>query len=249
MNWIDRITLFSELDFIALALIVAGWIWIGWRIENPKPQKPSVSFLMADFRRDWMIQMVTRQPRMFDAQLISNLRQGTTFFASASMIAMGGGLALIGNTEQLAGVAEDLIQDSAPAFVWEIKVLVVLLFLANAFLKYVWAHRLFGYCSVLMAAVPNDPTEERALPRAAQAADLSITAARSFNRGMRCTYFALASAAWLAGAIPLMLATAITIAVLYRREFASQSRSVLLRLPPDTQEARKKQANLPHRAA
>ena len=236
MIWIDRIALFSTLDFAALTLIVAGWIWIGWRIENPAAGKPSVSYLMADFRRDWMVQMVTRQPRMFDAQLISGLRQGTTFFASASMIAMGGGLALIGNTEQLAGVAEDLIQDSAPAFVWEVKILTVLLFLANAFLKYVWAHRLFGYCSVLMAAVPNDPAEPLALPRAAQAADLSITAARSFNRGMRCTYFALASAAWLAGAIPLILATLITLAVLYRREFASQSRSVLLRIPPETRE-------------
>ncbi len=105
MIWIDRIALFSTLDFAALTLIVAGWIWIGWRIENPAAGKPSVSYLMADFRRDWMVQMVTRQPRMFDAQLISGLRQGTTFFASASMIAMGGGLALIGNTEQLAGVA------------------------------------------------------------------------------------------------------------------------------------------------
>lgn len=239
MIWIDRIALFSPFDFAALTLIVAGWIWIGWRIENPRPDKPSVSYLMEDFRRDWMVQMVTRQPRMFDAQLISGLRQGTTFFASASMIAMGGGLALIGNTDQLAGVAEDLIQDHAPAFVWEVKILTILLFLANAFLKHVWAHRLFGYCSVLMAAVPNDANDPLALPRAAQAADLSITAARSFNRGMRCTYFALASAAWLAGAIPLILATLVTIAVLYRREFVSQSRSVLLRIPPQTKESEK----------
>ncbi|MDP7297268.1 MAG: SDR family oxidoreductase, partial [Gammaproteobacteria bacterium] len=47
MIWIDRIALFSTLDFAALTLIVAGWIWIGWRIENPAAGKPSVSYLMA----------------------------------------------------------------------------------------------------------------------------------------------------------------------------------------------------------
>lgn len=234
MDWIDRVTLFSPLDLAAVALLLSSWLWIGWRIENPPKGRPSVSWLMADFRRDWMKRMVERDPRIFDAQLVGNLRQATAFFASAAMIAIGGGLALIGNTEQLAGVAEDLIQDSAPAFVWEIKILLVVLFLSNAFLKFVWSHRLFGYCAVLMAAVPNDRGHALAYPRAEQAAEINITAARSFNRGMRATYFALAAVAWLAGAAALAAAALITMAVLYRREFVSQSRSILLRIPPDS---------------
>ncbi|WP_264211383.1 DUF599 domain-containing protein [Leisingera thetidis] len=234
MNWTTRLAQFSLLDLAALSLLVASWLWISWRIENPPAGRPSVSWLMADFRRDWMKRMVERDPRIFDAQLVGNLRQGTAFFASASMIAIGGGLALIGNTEQLAGIAQDLIQNSVPAFVWEVKILVVLLFLSNAFLKYVWAHRLFGYCSVLMAAVPNDRGDALAYPRAAQAAEISITAARSFNRGMRATYFALAAVAWLAGAVPLAGAALVTFAVLYRREFASHSRTILLRIPPES---------------
>lgn len=234
MIWTERFSLFSPLDLAALALLISSWIWIGWRIENPRPGHPSLSVLMADFRRDWMIQMVTRQPRIFDAQLITNLRQGTTFFASASMIAIGGGLALIGNTDPLAEVANDLTQSTVPAFVWEIKLLTALLLLSNAFLKHVWAHRLFGYCSVLMAAVPNDPEVALSYPRAAQAAELSITAARSFNRGMRSTYFALAALAWLAGSVPLIAATLLTLAVLYRREFTSQSRDILLQIPADS---------------
>lgn len=235
MTWLDRLSLFSPVDLAALAILAVLWVWIDWRIEHPSRQKPSVSVLMDDFRRDWMKQMVTRQPRIFDAQLISNLRQGTAFFASASMIAIGGGLALIGNTERLAGLANDLTLGDAPAIVWEIKILMVLLFLSNAFLKFVWSHRLFGYCSVLMASVPNDPEAPLALPRASQAADLSVTAARSFNRAMRSVYFSLAVAAWLLGPIPLAVAVILTTAMLYRREFASQSRQILLRIPPDTQ--------------
>jgi uncharacterized membrane protein len=235
MTWIDRALLFSSLDYAAVLLLLGAWQWIGWRIEHPAPHKQSVAMMMDDFRRGWMHEMVTRQPRMFDAQVVAAMRQGSTFFASTTMIAIGGGLALLGNTERLAGVASDLAIGSAPALVWEIKILVVILFLANAFLKYVWAHRLFGYCAVLMAAVPNDPDDPQAYPRAAQAAEICVTAARSFNRGLRATYFALASLAWILGPLALILGTVITLGVLYRREFASHSRSVLLTLPPNTE--------------
>ncbi|MGR3615267.1 MAG: DUF599 domain-containing protein [Paracoccaceae bacterium] len=234
MIWLERLNSFSSFDFVAVTLLILGWVWIDWKIERSVSGRHSVSRLMEDFRREWMVQMVTRQPRMFDAQLVANFRQGATFFASASMIAIGGGLALIGNTEQLAGIANDLTLGNAPDYVWEIKLLIVLLFLSNAFLKYVWSHRLFGYCSVLMASVPNEPEDKRAYPRAGQAADLCISAARSFNRGMRSTYFALAAVAWLAGSLPLIVATGLTLAMLFRREFASNSRDALLRIPPDT---------------
>ncbi|WP_037312911.1 DUF599 domain-containing protein [Ruegeria halocynthiae] len=228
MSWIEQTLLFSPLDYGGIALLIAAWLWIGWRIENASPQKPSVGQLMDDYRRDWMKEMVTRQPRMFDAQVVGTMRQGSTFFASTTMIAIGGGLALLGNTDRLAGVAKDLALGAAPALVWEVKILIILLFLANAFLKYVWAHRLFGYCAVLMAAVPNDPDEPGAYPRAAQAAEICVTAARSFNRGLRATYFALAAVTWMLGPEALVLGTLITLAMLYRREFASHSRAVLL---------------------
>ncbi|WP_420010856.1 DUF599 domain-containing protein [Tateyamaria sp.] len=228
MTWIDRITLFSTLDFVALGLLVAGWVLIGWRIEHPGAKKPSTSQIMAGFRREWMRQMITREPRIFDAQIVSNLRQGTAFFASTSVIALGGALAVIGNAERLAGVANDLSLMEAPVFVWEAKLVVLTLFLTNAFLKFAWANRLFGYAAVLMAAVPNDITDPNCMFRADQAAEINVTAARSFNRGLRSVYFALTVAAWLAGPIALMLAMVFTLAVIWRREFASESRSILL---------------------
>ncbi|UAB89040.1 DUF599 domain-containing protein [Ruegeria sp. SCSIO 43209] len=235
MTWIDRTLLFSSLDYAAVLLLFATWLGIGWRIENPSSQKPSVSLMMDDFRKVWMREMVTRQPRVFDAQVISAMRQGSTFFASTIMIAIGGGLALLGNTERLAGVAEDLAIGRAPAMVWEIKILIILLFLSNAFLKFVWSHRLFGYCAILMAAVPNDPDDPQAYPRATQSADICITAARSFNRALRATYFALASIARILGPVALILSSIATFGVLYRREFASHSRTVIMTAPPNTE--------------
>ncbi len=214
-------------DGIALALLVMAWLLTGWLVEHPPKSRPSVTALMAEYRRDWMRQFVTRSPRIFDANIIDSLRQSTAFFASASMIAIGGGVALIGNVTQLEGLAQDLTIEAAGVRV-ELKIILVLLFLANALLKFIWAHRLFGYCAILMAAVPNEAADPLAYTRAGQAAEINITAAKSFNRGLQSIYFALAAITWLLGPWALIAATAITCALLLRREFASLSRLVML---------------------
>ncbi len=228
MHLLDTLALFTPLDAAALALLVLSWVGTTRAIEHPPARRPSVSLLMAGFRREWMRQFVTRDPRIFDSQIVSNLRQGTAFFASATMIAIGGGFALVGNADMLSGVIEDITPGNAPDIVWEVKILVMVAFLANGFLKFVWSHRLFGYCAVLMAAVPNDPGHPEAYPRAAQAGEISIAAARAYNRGLRAVYFGMAAAAWLLGAAALLVAVTVTLAVILRREFASLSRDVLL---------------------
>lgn len=228
MTILDRIAYFSSFDIAAVTLLFILWAAVGWRIEHPNARHPSTSMLMADYRRDWMQELVTRSPRVFDAQILATLRQGTAFLASTCIIALGGTLALIGNADQIVGIAEDLVENGGPRIVWEIKLIVPALFLTNAFLKFVWSNRLFGYCSVLMAAVPNDAAHEKAYHRAAQAAEINITAARSFNRGLRAVYFAMASIGWLVGAWALVVATLGTCVVIWRREFASASRKILL---------------------
>lgn len=219
-------------DLAAVVLLFAVWFGIGWFTERPPAGKPSVSVLMTRFRREWMVHFVTRDPRIFDGNILASLREGTAFFASACMIATGGILALIGNTDPLRGLAEELALEGG-GILWELKLLVTMFFVVNAFLKFVWAHRLFGYCAIMMAAVPNDPADPMARDRAMQAADLNITAARSFNAGLRSVYFALGSLGWLAGPWALMLGTAVVLFVTWRREFASTSRQVIMRsLPP-----------------
>ncbi len=228
MDLLERLSYFTTLDLVALCLLVLGWGVIGYLIENDFKNMKSVTTLMADYRREWMRHMISREPRVFDAQILAMIRQGTSFFASATMIAIGGCLALLGNTERLMGIAEDLTLEGGPSIVWELKVLVILGFLANAFFKFVWANRLFGYCAVLMGSVPNDQTDPLAETRARKAAEINITGARSFNRGLRSVYFGLAASAWLLGAGALIVATIMTCLVLFRREFASRSKEILM---------------------
>jgi uncharacterized membrane protein len=218
---------FQLIDMIALAFTLFAWFGIGWVIEHPPASRPSVSVIMKEYRREWMRQFVTRQPRIFDANMIDNLRQGTAFFASASMIAIGGGVALIGNPATVLGIARDLtIPTQTVGF--QVRVLLVVLFLANALLKFIWAHRLFGYCAVIMSAVPNEINHPRVHEGAQKAAEINITAAQSFNRGLHSIYFALGSSAWLLGSYPLIIATLLTSGILIRREFTSTSRKIML---------------------
>jgi uncharacterized membrane protein len=221
------------LDQIALAVTLTAWLGIGLLIEHPPARWPSVSAIMQGYRREWMAQFITRSPRVFDGTIIDSLRQGTAFFASASMIAVGGGLALVGNPALLMGLAADLplpnSLESADLAQMRLRGLLVIGFLVNALLKFVWANRLFGYCAIMMAAVPNDISDPLASLRAGQAADLNITAAKSFNSGLRSIYFALGSLAWMLGPIALMGAVAVVTGVLLRRDFASASRRIMLR--------------------
>ena len=133
MTWIHRLTLFSYLDLVAVSLLLLSFIAIGGLIEYAPRARPSVSQLMAEHRRNWMQQMAPRDVRIFDAQVLNGLRQGTAFFASTTMIATGGALALIGNADQLIGVAIDLSINASSQVVCEIKLLLLLFFLTNAF--------------------------------------------------------------------------------------------------------------------
>ncbi|MFU8822919.1 DUF599 domain-containing protein [Yoonia sp.] len=228
MTLLDHLSLLSLFDGIAAVTLVSAWALIGWRIEHPGGKRLSVTVLMSQRRRDWMKVFVTREPRIFDSQILAGLREGTAFFASTSLFAIGGVLALLGNTDSLRGVAAEVTDTQVPVLIWQMKLAFVALFLTNGFLKFVWSNRVFGYCAVVMASVPNDPADPVAFPRAAQAAELNIRAALNFNRGLRSMYFALAALAWLAGPGALVGATAVVAWIIWSREFASMPRNVLM---------------------
>ncbi|MEH7828250.1 DUF599 domain-containing protein [Gemmobacter denitrificans] len=225
---LEILSLITPADYAALGFTLAGVVLLQTLIERPNRWRPSVTVLMRAYRRDWMREFVTRQPRMYDATVLDGLRQGITFYASTCMLALGGGLALLGDTQPLEGLAHSFALPDAPALLTKAKILFVLAFVVNGFLKFVWAHRLFGYCSILMASVPNDPDHPHAMTRAMQAAEVNITAAKNYNRGLRSVYFAIGALGWLVGPLGLALAMAMTFATLIRREFISQSRVAIV---------------------
>lgn len=219
----------SPWDLAALAVFFGCLFGMTWLIEHSSDSRPSTNRLMAYYRRRWMREVPYRSNRVLDSTLLITLRNGSAFFASGTMIAIGGIAALLGQADRLVTVAEDFAGDlGADQVAWEAKLLFILLLVVSAFLNFVWSHRLFGYCAILLGAVAETGPEEESLAAADRAAALNISAGRSFNRGLRTVYFALAALAWFLGPGALAIATVVVTAVLYRREFHSRSRAALL---------------------
>lgn len=233
--WQQFSLMLTAWDMAALGALALMWVFLTYIIEHPPASRPSMSFLMGSYRRSWFRQMAQRDNRIFDAQILTNLRQSTAFFGSATMISMGAGAATLGNLERVQTMASDFALTVNSNAVLEMKLLLTLGILLHAFLKFVWSNRLFGYCAVMAAAVPNDTQSVDTWRVADRAASLAVNAARAFNRGLRAIYFALASMAWLLGPQALLVAVMIVGLVMLRREFMSHSRDAVAQHPETIQ--------------
>src|SRR5207237_5802336 len=99
-------------------------------------------------------------------QIMASLQNGTAFFASTSLIAIGGGLALLRGTSDALAVLGALPIDLSPSpALWEIKCVGLILIFIYAFFKFAWAYRLFNYVAILLGAMP--PARLRDSPEAA----------------------------------------------------------------------------------
>jgi uncharacterized membrane protein len=220
-------------DIAALAIFFGCMLGMTRLIEHSCDARPSTSRMMAYYRRRWMQEVPSRANRVVDTSLLVALRNGASFFASGAMIAIGGIAALLGQTERLVDVVGDFAGGfaggaSASQTDWEAKLLFLLILMVGAFLKFVWSHRLFGYCAILMGATPENGGAEETAAAVERAALLNISAGRSFNRGLKMVYFALAALAWFLGPAAFAAASLLTAGMIHRREFRSDSRRALL---------------------
>ncbi|MEP2705932.1 MAG: DUF599 family protein [Roseibium sp.] len=218
-------------DFAAVAWFLVAWFGFNLLIDLSPMRKKTLSHAMDEYRRGWMVTMAFRDVRIMDTAIMSGLQQGTAFFASTAILAMGGCFALLDATERIVQVAGDLSVPVAHSrALWEIKVLGLMLIFAYGFFKFGWAYRLFNYSSIVMGSVPEcrDASSETILKMALQAGDLNVLAGGHFNRGQRAFFFAIGFLGWFAGPIAFAGMTLAVLLVLLRRQFASKARDAVL---------------------
>jgi uncharacterized membrane protein len=218
--------LFSKLDLAALAWFIAAWFGYALVLEMTSYGQGGLNGMMHRYRSLWMERMLAREARMVDGQVIAGLQNGTAFFASTSLIALGGSVTLLHSTEDMLTIIGALpFGETVTHTQWEIKVVGLMIIFIYAFFKFAWSYRLYNYVGILVGAAP--PASERDEPEAkafAQSAAMVITdAGRHFNRGQRAFFFALGYLGWFLGPLPLMATTAAILVVMWRRQFASRS--------------------------
>jgi uncharacterized membrane protein len=213
-------------DILAVAFFIVEWMVYAVTLEHTAYGRNGLSARMNVYRQVWVRRMLERDARMVDMQIMASLQNGTAFFASTSLLAVGGGLALLRSTNEALGVLRELPVDISPSpALWEIKCVGLILIFIYAFFKFAWAYRLFNYVAILFGSMP--PASQRDTPEAeahvVRTTRLFEAAGRHFNRGQRAFFFALGYLGWFVSPWVLFATTAAVVIVTWRRQFASNA--------------------------
>ena len=226
-------SLFSNADLASLAFFVLAWLLYHFAVESEFFGKKSLNSLMHQFRNAWMANMLEREERIVDTQIMSILQNGTAFFASTSLFAIGGSLALLRATDDVLKVFSDLpLGLDTSRGLWELKVSGIVIIFVYAFFKFAWAYRLFNYGAILIGATGriHDRSTRRAVTTTKGLADVLTDAGTQFNRGQRAFFFALAYVGWFVSPAVFIIATAASVSVMLQRQFLSNSRHAVAAL-------------------
>lgn len=217
---------FPTVDAVAVGFFIMEWAVYAVTLEHTAYGRDSLSARMHVYREIWVRRMLDREARMVDMQIMGALQNGTAFFASTSLIAVGGALTLLRATNEALAVFAELPINLAPSpALWEIKCVGLILIFVYAFFKFAWSYRLFNYVSILLGAMP--PASQRgsadAEAHVMRTTKLFEAAGRHFNRGQRAFFFALGYLGWFVSPWVLFLTTGAVVIVTWRRQFASNA--------------------------
>jgi len=216
----------TTFDLIALAWFVIAWGGYAFLVERTSHGHVSLNRRMNDFREVWMRRMLAREVRMVDMQIMAALQNGTAFFASTSLIAIGGSLSLLRSTDEMMAVASYLTFGvPASRVLWEAKTIGLCVVFVYAFFKFAWSYRLYNYVAIMLGGTPfaSEKDTPEAQAHVLRTARLFTSAGRHFNRGQRAFFFALGYLGWFAGPIVFVVTTAAVVIVMWRRQFVSDS--------------------------
>ncbi len=139
-------SILSPLDWIAVSWFVLAWAGYSIMIELTPLGRRSLNARMHRHREGWMRQMLGREMRMVDGQIMGSLQNGTAFFASTSLLAIGGSLALLRAAPDISQMYAALPLGIQPSpGLLEIKIGGLLVIFIYAFFKFAWSYG----CSIM----------------------------------------------------------------------------------------------------
>ncbi len=219
------------IDWAALALLFAGWAAYARFAHVRAAVQPSLLALTNRERSRWMMQTTWRDNRVIDGVVVQNLSASPSFFASTTILIIGGLLAVLSTTEKASELVNEIpFAARTSLLVFDLKVVLLVAIFVYAFFRFTWSLRQYTFGALLVAAAPahdrfdNDAQRRTFADRAGRVMGL---AAETFNDGLRAYYFSFAAMAWFFSAWAMMAGTAGVVFILYRREFHSDVLAVL----------------------
>ena len=215
---------FSVLDVVALMMFFACWAGHYYVINLSRWRKFTITAKMLEMRERWMLNVVARGESPVDAIIQNGLQQGVLFFASTTVLLIGGLVAGLGAADAGVAVLQQLpLVTTSTAVQWELKILLVIFIFVMAFFKFAWSYRLYNYTLIMIGASPKDSADEQTLAAyAKKMALLHALASKHFTTGLNTYFFALAAFTWFVNAWAFMIASLWVVMVLFRRAFRSE---------------------------
>ena len=217
-------------DLLAIAFFLLAWTGYSRLVALSQRKQSGLMATMHLARHQWMRQMENREVRIVDTAIMGSLQNGTAFFASTSLIAIGGAAALLRATDDVLRLSSDLpFGPDMSRGLWEVKAIGLAVIFGYAFFKFSWAYRLFNYAAILIGATPAWDWPDAAERRAAadRCARMTIAAGSNFAAGQRAFFFSFAYLGWFLGPIALALTTVLISCVVWRRQFHSEAVAAL----------------------
>ncbi len=214
------------IDWVALAFFFA--MWIGYAQFAERRSLTHVSLLGSSNRERerWMLQAAARENRVFDGVVAQNLSASPSFFASTTILIIGGLLAALSTTDKVSEFVREVpFAARTSVLVFDLKLVLLLAIFVYAFFRFTWSLRQYSFGTLMVAAAPphtemlTDPQRQDFATRAGRVMGL---AAESFNDGLRGYYMAFAAIAWFFSPWAMMAGTLGVVTVLFRREFHSE---------------------------
>jgi uncharacterized membrane protein len=220
------------LDWLALVGFFATWVGYAWFAERHARQRPSVLGSSNRARERWMWQAAARDNRVFDGLVVQNLSASPSFFASTTILIIGGLLAVLSTTDKASEFVRDMpFAARTSLLVFDLKVVLLLAIFVFAFFRFTWSQRQYSFGALLVAAAPPHgelaADEARRHDFAQRAGRVMGLAAESFNDGLRAYYMAFAATAWFFSPWAMLAGSLGVVTVLFRREFRSEVLGVL----------------------
>ncbi len=228
-------------DWINLACLI--WFlgsWIGYSRFAKRMAKRTncLSSVMHRFRLAWMRELLFREQRVADSSIIANLERSVSFLASTTILVLAGIVTVLASSDQIYRLLVQLpfVAYTSPEQL-QFKLLLLVCIFIYAFFTLTWSMRQFGFCSVLVGATPvfkpDEMTDSQRDVYARHCGKVMDQAAHSYNFGLRAYYFSMATLAWFVHPLAFVLAVALVVVILYRREFHSSTLRALVEVDED----------------
>lgn len=220
-------------DILALLLFFGSW-WGYARFA--RRQGAHAQTLLATtnaLRSRWMLQTSRRDNRVIDGSVMQYVGSAPSFFASTTMLVLGGLLTALGTSDKASGLVQELpFAAQTSVILFDLKLMVLTSVFIYAFFRFTWSMRQNTFGALMIGAMPDvayfDAHGEAAREEHARRAGRIIgLAAETFNDGLRAYYFSFAVISWFFSPWAFAAATLGVIYILYQREFRSDVLAVL----------------------